>query len=329
MEKINRQIKKSYFNYSKNLHQLLSSYKNLVFLKGNRLPYLNLFPKKEGDSGFLIFLGKKRGKKIILKILWEKKFEKRFNTEVFVLNNFSKKFSFIKNKLPKIYQYSFEKINFFEINYLNDYQSLGDYHQINNNSFSRKILENILTTINIFHQSIANLPSFDFSYVRNSYFYQEKLFKLDTGTRIENFFGKNQRTKIETIFLKNKNKLNDKISFVLGDRNPSNILVKNESIKLIDFDRSGIGNPAIDFTFLYICLIDSSLAKFFLSFLKKKYSKVKNFWFHFWYDVLQRLVDEIYYWEKNDKKRFSILKKNFLLICDKLLNNNENSDYLF
>lgn len=300
------------------LCQLLSSFDQKIYLSGLRIPSLNLFPKRETESGFLVFLVKKKSKKTILKVLWKKEFDFRFKNEIFVYNDLPKIKPSLKELIPWLINHSLLNLKYLEIEYLEGFKKLGETQVVR--KISKKIFTKLLEAISSFHLSKDKLSEKDFLQPYRGYlFYGEKLFHLDTGKRISFYFGDLFFEKIKNLLEKNKQKLSEANFLVLGDRNPSNILIKNEKIKIIDFDRIGLGNPAFDFSFLFLVLIEfSDLQKELLEYLKKKYQKIKNFWFVFWFDVLFRTPDVLFFWEKKDKKRFLLLKNNFLSIFDKL-----------
>ena len=94
---------------------------------------------------------------------------------------------------------------------------------------------------------------------------------------------------------------------------------------MIDFDRIGLGNPSLDYTFLFITLQNQpQLIKKLLQFLKKEYRDDKDFWIRFWVDNLIRLVDEYVFWLNKDKNKSQLLKNSFFAVYDKLQKMNFN-----
>lgn len=313
-----------WLGYLKDLKTLLSSYEKILYLKGKPLPFLNLFPKEEGGSGFLVFLVEKEEKhprKLIVKILWEEKFKARFDNEIFIYKKIPKIKPQLRKFLPSLVNLSSKGLKFFEIEYLDDFDKLGETQEVE--KISSQILKKILKTISLFHLPKSALLSHFNDVSLNLYrgypFYFNKLFRLDTAERISHYFGERFSQKMKKILEKSKEKLIGGEFLVLGDRNPSNVLIKDNKIKLIDFDRVGFGNPALDFTFLFLVLIEfPALQKELMEYLKERYQNIKNFWFVFWFDVLFRSADVFYFWEKRNKKRAKLVKDFFLRDFDKI-----------
>lgn len=317
-EKIAQKAGGIWLFYLKNLRNLLSSYEKILYLKGEPLPFLNLYPQQEGGSGFLVFLVEKKkkvSKKLIVKILWNKKFEERFNNELFIYKKIPQIKPNLKKFLPCLVSVSLKDLKFFELEYLDNFKKLGEIHTVE--KISTDLLKKILEVISLFHLSKSELSihfkNVSFAYYRDYSFYFNKLFHLDTAERINHYFGEQFFQKIKKILEENKEKLTEGEFLILGDRNPSNVLIKDNEIKLIDFDRAGFGNPALDFTFLFLDLIEfPNLQKEVIEYLKEKYKNVKNFWFVFWFDVLFRSIDIFYFWEKRNKKKAKLFKQFFL-----------------
>lgn len=313
----------------KKLKKILSRYSSFIYLNGPPGKVLEKEPKNTSLSGFYVFLVNDSGQEKILKILWNNKFYSRLQNEKFVYQTIAK-INNLKDYLPRCYQFS-TKDNFFEIEFLKNYQNLGLVHQISNLP-SINLLVKILETISYFHINKKRLEiKKNILPARDYHFYLKKLFNLDTGHRIKIFFSEETEKKIKQ-FLTEKKEMFIKKSdcFLLGDRNPSNIFVKNSQIKLVDFDRIGIGNPALEYSFLYLTLLPyPNHLKTLISFLKKRYDQQKEFWFHFLFDIMFRSIDEIYFWEKKDKKIVFLLKNNFLKIFDYLINKNGHQESYF
>lgn len=302
---------------SSQLKKLLADYQILSYLQGEKLKGLPP-PKKVSDSLFSLFLVKKNDRQSILKVLKNNNFISRITKEATFYQIFNR-CPTTKQFIVNLITYSFQTPAFIEIDYLKHYQTLGDLHQINKPP-SKLVWEKILSALSQFHWNKVDLNRFklaDLPRVRNDVFYLTKLIKLDTGQRIKNYFAIDPK-KIIQLINSNKEKLNNNY-LTLGDRNPTNILIKDEKVKLIDFDRVGISNPGVDFTFLYLTLLPHpSLQSLLVDYLNHRYKNISHFWFHFWFDILMRSVDEYHFWFKINPARAQLIRKLFFASLLKL-----------
>jgi len=220
---------------TKKLKQFLRNYQILSYLQG--IPITNyITPKYHSQSGFLIFHAKKSNKELLLKILYQPKFFSRLESEIFFYKTFSS-LTRVKKFIPQLFNFSKNPPGFLEIEYLKNYYPLGSFHQISHHLDSQ-LLKKILSVINLFHNknNLVNLKKQKYIIPkRTDQFYLNKLINLDTGERINNYFNTDPNKIIKLIRICAKN-LAEAEYFVLGDRNPSNILIKDATIKLIDFD---------------------------------------------------------------------------------------------
>lgn len=332
------------------LNNLLSKYPKKTFLRGVEIPSFELKPEKETSSGFLVFLvsaselrsltgnflrgqtarqqvsrsatpqkfgglparKKDNNNKSILKILWQERFLERFKSELFIYKEFGQIKPEVSDYLPSLINYSERELKYLEIEYLDGYQPIGETNNLRPDLSEEDLLK-VFKVISCFHfpKNKLQLP-FSLENLRTYDFYMRKLIKLDTGERINKYISQGLVKKVRDILERQKRELLVSDYFVLGDRNPSNILMKDNILKIIDFDRAGWSNPAIDFTFFYVILLPwSKMTDKLLGFLRKKYGGIKDFWLRFRVDVLIRLVDEIYFWHEKDPKRAELLKINF------------------
>lgn len=269
------------------IFSLLKKFDIKKFLQGPKISN-KLIPAKTSGSGFAVFLTKKPS---ILKILWDPKFSYRLQNELFVYQQFKQN----NRYLPKLLSFSTTLPKFLEIEYLTGFSPIGSLHKTI--FITEKILNKTIQVISYFHTKVASKTLKE---LRNLDFYQKKLFQKDSGIRLKKYFGISPEEFVKKL-IKQKSSINNNLSFVLSDRNPGNILIdKNNQIKLIDFDRCGMGNPAGDYTFLFLTLVPkyNNLTKILLKLLKKNYQSIL-FWNYFYLDIAFRCIDEYHFWKKN------------------------------
>jgi len=298
-------------NYLSSLKNLLDDYQQREYLQGVPVKQLKLAPKEYSESGYLVFLVNKNMRPSILKIIWDNQFYFRYKAEIFIYENLAKQKT-IAAYLPKLLCKKVKPIPFFEIEYLVAYQPLGDKHQIKI-QLTSYLVNKIIDVLSRFHRLKVERKDF-LNQQRTAFFYKEKLTRLATGKRVVRYFGSEIKNKLINFLKKNESMFSGENRFILGDRNPSNIFIlpQKNSLKLIDFDRIGFANPALDYTYLYLSSIEQPDAlSLFLSRLKQVYGNNQIFWTRYWYDLLIRCADEMAFWDEKDQSRLRLLKSIF------------------
>jgi hypothetical protein len=297
------------------LKKLLSQYDEVSYLRGQTIPTINLKPQINHHSRYIQFIVKKKGADSLLKIHWWKDIaDSKFQTELFIYKNLTKINPHLKKYIPSLINYSTYNLEFIELELLKNYTSIGD---LNSLSIVPDIdlITNIVDIIKQFHITYEDLDDTNHVLVetRNYQWYIDELKNINriisTNKTIKSFY---PSSTVNNIIEKNKEKLFAKKYLVLNDRNPSNVLIKNSQIKILDFDKSGLSNPAIDYTFLYCLLLENDkLAIVYLKMLEKIYKNVSFFWEIFWLDTLYKLFGLLFYWEKHDQMKSNFYKKQF------------------
>lgn len=298
-------------DYIRKLKRILSLHQPITFLRGVPIKALGLIPKQYSESGFLVFQSNKRQQPTIIKIVWDHQFQFRYQAEFFVYQSLAKHKG-ISPLIPKLLAKNDQPPSYFEIEYLDKFEPLGDDHQTLT-KLNDLLIDQIIEGLFKFHQ-LKVAPQSYLHQQRTSDFYREKLVNLNTGRSIIKFFGSKIRTKLLDFLLKNRAAFLPVNLFILGDRNPSNIFInKNRrSLKFIDFDRIGFGNPALDYPYFHLTLSHQPQPlSHLLQRLDQQYKNVPSFWHRYWYDLLIRCADEMQYWEIKNNRQLNLLKSIF------------------
>ncbi|MDO8610042.1 MAG: hypothetical protein Q7R95_05810 [bacterium] len=297
------------------LKKLLSQYDQVSYLRGQIIPTINLKPQINHHSRFIQFIVKKKNVSSILKIHWWKDIaDSKFQTELYIYNDLLKRNPHLKEHMPSLIHFSIHNLEYLELELLIDYIPLGD-----SNSLSKvpdiDLITKLIKIMRNFHIPKKDLIDTHHALeeTRNYKWYIEEVKKIDriiaNNKILKSFY---PSSSINDIIEKNKNRFLVTKYLVLNDRNPSNVLINNSKIKILDFDKSGLSNPAIDYTFLYCLLLENDkLASIYLKILEKTYNKFSYFWEIFWLDTLFKLTGLIFYWEKNDQVKSTFYKKQF------------------
>lgn len=275
------------------------------YLRGPKtfLPQLKVKPETISESGYLVLLVTKNGLKTILKLLLDQSRANEFEAELFVYQKLKELQPKIKNKIPQLYAFANKQtLKYIEIEYLEDYQPLGKIHEFSS-SINNAQIKQIIKLLSLFHiKKKGEILRKQLNKIRPPLYYQAKINYLHKKNKILKIHQSSLFSRLRKILNSKKEIIQSTAQYlILGDRNPSHLLIQGRTLKTYDFNTVGIGNPAYDYTFIYLCLFvfNSQQAELLLKCLQKQYYQVNHFWNCFWFDMLIRSLGETYYYQEH------------------------------
>lgn len=246
---------------------------------------------------YVLYKGKKNGKKIIIKILIRENYLKFYQRELFVYKYLSKIIPQTEKFVPKLVGERKKPPTMF-IKFFEGYTPLGKSNLLLE-KLKKEQLVKIIEVIDSFHilkeemeRKIKEKGLVSPFVVGESFSFYYRRYLRETKRTLKEIFGKREVEKLENLFLKTQKIFNkEKKYFSWGDANFSNILIKKEArnfqFKFLDFEKVDYAPLFRDYTTLFysVLLADQILASFFKKLLEKKYPE-KNFWLLFYFKLL-------------------------------------------
>jgi len=267
---------------------LINSFKPTKLLKGDSrfaAPFKIERPlQQDFDIKTVLYEGLFQNKKAIIKIYLnpQKEFS-RFERELYVYLKIRKQVPVWNRISVKLFDYGNKPLPFLVLERLVG-SPLGDWFHIKQNKIEPLI--NLLEILPLVYKQTKLPKKYAYSFYNNPDFLLKKTKKIKRTLKLlkpeKALFFWQFYHKLGTYLKKRWNSVPS--GFIFSDLNPANIfLLKEEEIRIVDFDAISIGKKTYDYAFLYYAAIGSKIQPVLSKKIADSFRQTKdwNFFFYF------------------------------------------------